>query len=193
MGLHRILGRPPDHLPAQVARTRREARCRQPSRSARARHLRLRQRPLPHPRLPQPGGRSERHRGLRPSLGENDQDPGQEARRRRQAPPRRARAGHPRESRGETSRPAAGQVDQLRARRGHLAQHPTAGMERREQRAGRTRGLRGHASLHPPLPCLPANLLRRLARRDGARFRRHCHLAPRHLLDPPEERQSFAR
>ena len=99
--------------------------------------------------------------------------PGDGLRREAPAGRRRRRA---RRARREAARGGARQDGELRAGRGHLAQHPAPGVERRQQRAGGLRRLDGDALLPGAVPVLPAPPARTAARPVGPRLRRGARL-----------------
>ena len=101
---HRVLGRPPDHLPAQVPRAVAGVPP-GPSGGAAARTaVRLRQRALSHPAFHGPARRPEAHGRLRQRAGAADRSAGRRPRRRRQAGAERRWRGVP----GHPAREAAG-------------------------------------------------------------------------------------
>ena len=146
LGQHRLLGRPPDHLPAEAARSRRRSSI--PARCAALldqRDLRLRRRALPHRPTPIL---------LRDPRNTIDFDRGHAGARSRRACTAMGTdgklvtdadgAGPPRHPGREAAGPAAGQALQPRPGRRHLDEHPAPGVERRQQRPGRQGPVGGH-------------------------------------------------
>ena len=152
---HRLLGRPPDHLPAPAAREPGALAARRPrGRLDRASTCAIRGRALPDRRLREPLLDDPRDtiafdkamhrdaRGARPATWAPTASC---------SPTSRARSGSSSLCR-EAARPAAGKLYEPRPRRRHLAQHAAPRVERRQQRPRRLGPVRGDRGARPPIP-----------------------------------------
>ena len=160
---HRLLGRPPDRLPAEVARVAGTPRARRARRGCSARAI-FSYAEVPYrlkPYAEHPGEPARHHRLRRRARRARSQARVAARRHRRQAGARRRRRDPPREPAREAAGAGAVEAVEPRPRRRDLDEHAAARVERRQQRARRRRRLGGHALPPAPLPGVP--------RRTGSR------------------------
>ena len=138
------------------------------------RDLQLRRGAVPPAALRRDPGRSARHDRLRPRRAARIDARVARHGHRRQAAAGRGRRRLPRQPAREAAGAGAVQAVEPGPRRRHLDEHAAAGVERREQRAGRRRRLGGHPVLPAALPGLPGRPARR-----AAPARRRCRSRPR--------------